>query len=135
LEATAPKQETIEVAFPGHRLEFRVVLDYTEAIKLRRGAQAFVASFPGIRSTPEWSQFAKTDDEVLALAHYFANTLVAAYVGDEKMAAGAVNTHTFLQIAKERANAFDQIRDEINVGQFAILAKGEDEAVAAAKKE
>lgn len=135
MAVTTPKAQTITVEFPGHALEFRVISDYSEYLGLKRGAQAFIANFPQVRSTPEWREFAKTEDEVLGLAFYFATTLVSASVNGAEVDRSSLTPAAFIRIAKDRANAFDKIREEINAGQFATIDAAQDQAVADAKKE
>ena len=156
---TAPAQETIKVWFPGHMLEFRVVTDHSETLKIRRLSQSFVAEFDSLKKQKDWRPFAKTDVEVLAISSYFAQTLIGVYLvefpepddqaqetdggpGSPPAEAKPILTpqtllteFSFVKMAKERGNTFDKIRDEINAGQFAVVEVAFDKAVGEAKKD
>ena len=124
--ATAPASETIKIEFPGNTLEFRVVSDYTEMLTIRRNAQAAIAEWPKVKQQPDWKPYVKTDREVIGLASYFAQIMV----GEQKL-----REIDFVRMAKERCNAFEKIREEINAGQFEVVEAAFDEAVTEAGKD
>jgi len=125
--ATEPKFETFPVQLPGGlKLEFRTLSDYTEIVKLRERANAFIEGFHAVASTEEWRPYAKVHREAISLAYYMAQTVV----GDVRL------SHLeFVMIAKERANVFETLRDAINAGQYAVREAAEDEAVQEAKND